>query len=127
MSGEELRRLPDPDQESVRLMLTEVTRATLLALLRVALELPRGAAVIDHLGDEPWGELEELRRRVYRPLEGSPPPDDGEAVTVSGPDVSPVRSVLDGLAEGYAGGTPWAPLTDDERAAAERLVAALNG
>ena len=122
-----LRPLPDPDPKPVSLRLTDETRATLLELLAVALELPRAANVLDHLPSEPWGDLEELRRRVYDPLHGEASPGDGHAVHIAAADVEPLRAVLDGIAECYSGGAPWPPLTDAERVAVERLISALSG
>lgn len=117
--------------ESLVLELTPDTRRVLENLLATATRLEEGARIVDHLPDEPWGDLDEFRRLVYEPLrtlESSTPSVGPQARTIElgSQDARHVFNVLEGLAEGWSGGVPWVALSPAERPAVDRCLKALR-
>lgn len=113
----------------VTLVLGNDVRRALETLLRTALVLPEGAPVVDHLSRNPWSDLEDFRRQVHQPLHGSavlPLRTRGQReIRLEAADVGTLRDVLDGLAESFSGGIPWAPLTSREREVVQRVASKL--
>lgn len=109
--------------------MSEHVRETFVRLLQHAVSMPGGSRVADYLGADPWGDVEEFRRLIYRPLHRDPSSaadaTTTAAVTVEAEDVDAIRTVLDGLGESFAGGVPWVELSESERRATERLLARL--
>jgi hypothetical protein len=54
--------------DSLVLNLTPGVRVALENLLTIAGRLEDNARIVDHLPDEPYGDLDEFRRSVYEPL-----------------------------------------------------------
>lgn len=107
--------------------LTPGVRAVLENLLLAAQSLEDGARVVDHLPDEPWGNLDQFRREVYEPLKASAATETRVGNLILAPqDAGRVFGVLEGLAEGWSGGVPWVPLTSAEKAAVIRCLEGLQ-
>jgi hypothetical protein len=91
--------------------------------------MPAGASVVDHLSDDPWGDVRRFRKYVYDPIETGAPQADGLTATyrlcVSSGELPLLRHVVQALGEGFAGGVPWVSLSKEERgrlkAVADRL------
>ena len=116
--------------DAVRLALSEELRASLIRLLRAALSMESGSTVVDHVPANPWGDLAEFRSAIYEPLHGeasaSSPPHEHAVLLLDSHEVGPIRDVLDGISEAYAGGNPWVVLDDRERQAATSVLARLS-
>lgn len=113
---------------SLTLNLTPGARAALENLLTIAGRLEDNARIVDHLPDEPYGDLDEFRRSVYEPLR------DGRSVT-AGPgdnfsldlqDAGLIFDVVEGISDGWAGGTPWKAMSSAERSAVDRFLETLR-
>jgi hypothetical protein len=94
------------------------------------LSLLDGAHVAEYLGHNPWGHLDLYVREVHDPLHGVPhravgDERSGAVLVIPADDVAVLNGVLDGFYECYSGGSPWRALSDEERAAVERLAAQL--
>lgn len=110
------------------LLLGNDIRETLAMMLKVALELPTGSDVADHVPINPWGDVEKFRQAVYLPLHGerpsaSPGESQFQGFVLAPRDVIHIRDVIDRLAENFSGGSPWVAPTGLERAAVEALLA----
>ncbi len=105
--------------EPVVLCLTEGGKAALVELLAVALELRDDAYVVEHLPDDPWGDMAEFRDSIYVPLEHARSSraleDPAERLILDAHEARPLFSVLEGLAESFSGGVPWVALTAEAR------------
>lgn len=116
--------------DDLTLYLPGTVRVPLLNLLLAALDLGDGDQVVERVAADPWGDLDEFRRTVYRPLHGEssvPTPQAAVTeVTIEAKDVARIRGVLDGLSESFAGGVPWVGLSERERAAVTQLIADLQ-
>jgi hypothetical protein len=115
--------------DDLSLHLPSGVRESLLNLLSVSLELGPDADVIDHVGVEPWGDLDSFRETVYDPLHGrraAPRRQHVTTLTIRAHNLEPFRTVLDGLAEGFSGGVPWVPLSERERTAVKEVLAELK-
>jgi hypothetical protein len=115
--------------QELRLHMSESVGVTLSQMLRTALDLTDGRSVADRLPVNPWGDVDEFRRRVYLPLHGEPvdsqPSPANSELVLEPEEIAPIREVLDGIAESFSGGNPWVALTDRERRAVERVLARL--
>jgi hypothetical protein len=114
--------------KSLTLNLTTEVRAALENLLTIAGQLDDNAKIIDHLPDEPYGDLDEFRRSVYEPLRDgrSVTAGDGDNFSFDHQDVGPVFDVIRGISEGWAGGTPWKVMSSAERPAVDRFLKELS-
>ena len=76
-------------------------------------------AVVEHLPDNPWGDMAEFRDSIYGPLEHARSSrvldDPAERLVLDPHEVPPLFSVLERLAESFSGGVPWVALTAEER------------
>ena len=114
--------------ESITVNFTSGVRAALDNLLTVAEHLEDNARIVDHLPDEPYGNLDEFRVSVYEPLRDtrSVTSGPGRNYTFASSDARLVFNVLEGLSEGWTGGTPWKALNPAERSALERFLGTLR-
>jgi hypothetical protein len=116
--------------KAVTLVLSDEVRASLAEVLRCASEMPDGAQVIEHLPANPWGDVEEFRNAVHRPLHGEPAsiePGGGLPIAIRASEIAELREVLDSVSESYAGGSPWVALTEQEREVISAVLARLAG
>jgi hypothetical protein len=113
--------------DRVRLYLTPAIRDALVRLLRAALVMPHGSHIDDYIPQDPWTDVNEFRLSIYLPLHGEPvEPRSGRAdLSIDVEQASPIRGVIDDLAESYSGGRPWPALTETDRRAVSRLVDSL--
>jgi hypothetical protein len=113
---------------SLTLNLTPKIRAALQNLLTTAGRLEDYARIVDHFPDEPFGDLDEFRRSVYEPLRasrsGTTGPGDNFNLDLN--DSRRIFDVIKGIADGWAGGTPWMAMTPAERSAVDRLLDTLR-
>jgi hypothetical protein len=113
---------------SLILNLTPPVRRALENLLTVAEQLEDYARIVDHLPDEPYGDLDEFRRTVYEPLRDkrSVTEGHGENFSLDLEDVDLILDVLKGMDDGWTGGTPWKAMNPTERAAVDRFLETLR-
>jgi hypothetical protein len=114
--------------KSTILNLTPEVRSVLENLLTIAGQLEDNARVVDHLTDEPYGDLAEFQRSVYEPLRDkrSVTSGHGENFSLDFEDVGPVFDVIKGISEGWVGGTPWKAMSSAERSAVDRFLEAIR-
>ena len=113
---------------SLLLNLTPEIRAALENLLTIAGRLEDNARIVDHLPDEPYGDLDEFRRQVYDPLrlKQSVAGGRGENFSVDLQDVDLIFDVMKGMDDGWVGGTPWKAMSPAEREAVDRFLEKLR-
>lgn len=110
------------------LNLTPGVRVALENLLTIAGRLEDNARVVDHLPDEPYGDLDEFRRSVYEPLRNrqSVTAGQGDNFSLDLRDADLVFDVIKGIDDGWVGGTPWKAMSLAERSAVDRLLETLR-
>lgn len=113
---------------SLTINLTPEIRAALENLLTVAGRLEDDAQIVEHFVDEPFGDLEQFRMSVYEPLRDkrSVKAGPGKNYTLDLEDAGLVFDVIKGIAEGWAGGTPWKAFSFAERSAVDRFLGELR-
>lgn len=114
--------------DSLVLNLTPGVRAALENLLTIAGRLEGDARIVDHLPDQPWGDLDAFRRSVYEPLRDrrSVTVGQGDNFSLDIRDVGLVFDLIKGIDEGWAGGTPWKAMSLAERSAVDRFLETLH-
>jgi hypothetical protein len=113
---------------SLTLNLTPEIQAVLEHLLTLAGRLEDNARIIEHFQDGLFGDLEEFRVTVYEPLRDkrSVKTGQGKNFTLDLHDAGLVFDVIEGIAEGWAGGVPWKVMSLAERSAVDRFLEALR-
>jgi hypothetical protein len=114
--------------DSLVLNLTPGVRDALENLLTIAGRLEDNARIVDHLPDEPYGDLDEFRRSVYEPLRDrrSATTGQGDNFSLDLRDADLIFDVIKGMSEGWAGGTPWKAMSPAERSAVDRFLETLH-
>ena len=115
-------------KSSLTLNLTPEIRAVLENLLTIAGRLEDDARIIEHFQDELFGDLEEFRVTVYEPLreKRSVKTGPGKNYALDLQDAGLVFDVIKGIADGWAGGTPWKEMSLAERSAVDRFLGELR-
>ena len=113
---------------SFTLNLTPEVRAALENLLTIARRLEDSARIVDHLPDQPYGDIDEFRRSVYEPLRDrrSVTAGQGDNFNLDLRDADLVFDVIKGISEGWAGGTPWKAMSSAERSAVDHFLEILR-
>jgi hypothetical protein len=113
---------------SLVLNLTPGVRAALENLLTIAGRLEDNARIVDHLPDEPYGDLDEFRRSVYEPLRDrrSVTAGHGDNFSLDLRDADLVFDVIKGMDDGWVGGTPWKAMSLAERSVVDRFLETLH-
>lgn len=115
-------------KSSLTLNLTPEIRKVLENLLMIAGRLKDDARIIEHFQDELFGDLGEFRVTVYEPLKDkrSVQTGPGKTYTLDLRDAGLIFDVIKGIADGWAGGTPWKAMSLAERSAVDRFLGELR-
>ena len=111
------------------LHIDQEVRESLAALLQVIVEMPSDADVVDHLPNDPWGDLERFADQVYRPLVDGRRSDAPGPIQVELSELEWVATAhaIDAISHSFSEGVPFLDLDRDYRRVVAEVLRKVRG